>query len=192
MFGKLLEYLHKLCYSMFRVKVCRENGDTMSKFNYELGKMASDILVKNDTFKLPVDLIAIANNNNIEVYKQQLPDGISGAIRYSDSTKKFQILLEEREPINRQRFTLAHELAHFFLEREKLLIDQEVHFDPKFRRYHNKEEERVDYLAGAILMDKKMLSVLYKINPSISVLAKTFNVSESSMTVRLMILGLIK
>ena len=189
---KILEYLHELCYSIFRVEVCRESGDTMTKFDYELEKMANDILVKNDTFKLPVDLITIANNNDIDVYKQQLPDGISGAIRYNDSTKRFQILLEERESINRQRFTLAHELAHFFLERGKLLLNQEVHFDPKFRSYHNKEEERVDYLAGAILMDKKMLSVLYKINPSIPALAKTFRVSESSMTVRLMILGLIK
>ena len=191
MIKEMLAYLYKSWYSLFRKFFIKEGGN-MSKINYKMEELANDILVKNDAFKLPVDLISIANNNDIDVYKQKLPDGISGAIRYNKDINRFQILLEKDESLTRQRFTLAHELAHFFLEREKLLMQEEVHFDTKFRRYHNDEENEADYLAGALLMDKKMLSILYRINSSISVLAKTFNVSESSMTVRLMILGLIK
>lgn len=166
-------------------------GDMMSSINKKLEKMAKDILLKNDMLKLPVDLFTIAESYNIEVYYQDLPRGISGAIKYNEDRRIFQIVIEAFDHPNRQRFTLAHELAHFFLQGEELLQNQEVHFDTCYRKTINKEEEQVEYLAGALLMDKEILTKLYKINPSIAELAETFKVSESAMTVRLMVLGLI-
>lgn len=157
----------------------------------QMENMANDILVKSDMLKLPVDLIAIANSNNIEVYNVELPNGISGAIKYNEESEKFQILIEKRHSKNRKRFTLAHELAHYFLQGEELLKNKDLHFDTLYRRDFNSAETQVDYLAGALLMDKDMLTKLYNINNSIKVLAKLFGVSESAMTVRLMKLGLI-
>jgi len=113
--------------------------------------------------KLPVDLIRIANNNKIEVYYKKLPNGISGAIRYDNDKKRFQILIANDEPQNRQRFTLAHELAHFFLEKDKLETMQEIHFDTLYRKNINSNEEKVGYLAGALLMDSAIIKKMYKI-----------------------------
>ncbi len=191
LFKKILEYITNLWYSISRKNKNRE-GDNMSKKNNALEHQANDILITNDMLRVPVDLIKIANNNGIEVYYQELPKDISGSIRYNEEKKKFQILVEKNEPEYRQRFTLAHELAHFFLEGQELLCNQEIHFDPKYRRDKNPAESRANYLAGALLMDKDMVTTLYDVCPSIPVLARTFNVSESAMTQRLIKLGLMK
>lgn len=162
----------------------------MSNINKKLETLASDILVKNDMLKIPVDLIKIANNNNIEVYYQRLPENILGAIRYNSTSKKFQILLQEKDPYNRQRFTFAHELGHYFLDSEVLKSD-ELHIDFLYRTTDYVDEEDVEYFASALLMNKELLEKLFAVNPSIKELAETFEVTESDMTVRLTTLGLI-
>lgn len=189
MFKKVIQYLNNLWYDL--IKKDSKGGNNMSSIDKQLEVMANDILIKNDMLKLPVDLNEIARNNNIDVYYSELPDGISGAIRYNGDKQKFEILIEKNENVGRQRFTLAHELAHYFLEGQQLLRSQEIHFDTLYRRQKNSEERKVEHLAGALLMDKEMLAKLYNICPSIRILSQTFGVSESAMTVRLMILGLI-
>ena len=81
----------------------------MLKYNAKLEKMASDILVKNDMMRLPVSLSVIAKNLNIDVFQGELPEGISGAIRYNRENQKFQIMVEKRENFKRQRFAILME-----------------------------------------------------------------------------------
>lgn len=161
----------------------------MARINEELEEFAQDILVKNDMYKIPVDLIGLANILNIEVYEQELENKISGAIRYNRDDKKYTILLNKKDNNNRKRFTLAHELGHFFLDKD-LLESDEIHIDILYRCSDEKEKE-IDYFSGALLMPKRLIEIMYEDNPSISELAEIFEVSESAMTVRLDILGLI-
>ena len=53
---------------------------------------------------------------------------------YSLALAKEYLMQEDK------RFTLAHELAHYFLEGQKLLCNQEIHFDTKYRKDRNLEE----------------------------------------------------
>jgi len=122
--------------------------------NITLENLAKDILINNDMLKLPVNLIEIATNHNIEVYYEKLPEGISGAIKYNKEKEKYQILIEESEPESRKRFTLAHELAHFFL---KDVSKDKLHYDVAYRGAKNDREKRADYFAGALLMEESML-----------------------------------
>ena len=161
----------------------------MARINEELEEFAQDILVKNDMYKIPVDLIGLANILNIEVYEQELENKISGAIRYNRDDKKYTILLNKKDNNNRKRFTLAHELGHFFLDKD-LLESDEIHIDILYRCSDEKEKE-IDYFSGALFMPKRLIEIMYEDNPSISELAEIFEVSESAMTVRLDILGLI-
>lgn len=190
---KVLEYLENVCYSINRIEhkinFLIEKGGNMASINIELEALANDILVKNDMLKIPVDLVRIAENHNIDVYIQQLPKDVSGAIRYNKEKDKFQILLQKTDLNNRRRFTLAHELGHFFLDNEILRSD-ELHIDYLYRTAFSNEKD-IEYFAGALLMDKGLLERLFSLNPSIKELAQTFDVSESAMTVRLSILGLI-
>lgn len=162
----------------------------MEKIKQEIEELTSDILLKNDMFKVPVDIIQLASNYNIDVYKQDLGKGISGAIRYDDKSQTFSILLNQAESQKRQRFTLAHELGHYFMHRD-ILISDVIHIDTLYRMPAESEKE-VDYFAGALLMNKTLVEKAYKEGiTSIAELSETFKVSESAMTVRLDILGLL-
>ena len=157
--------------------------------NNELEALARKILINNDMLKLPVNLSQIATNNNICVYEANLPEDISGSIRYNPEIKKFEILLNKKEDENGKRFTLAHELAHFFLYKEALIKSTDIICDTLYRKL-NEEEVDVDYLASAILIDKELLTNFYKITNQVEVLANIFKVSVSTLTARLMVLNL--
>ena len=161
----------------------------MSKVNEYLEELTSNILLNNDMYKIPADIIKIAKVNDIDVYEGDLDKKVSGAIKYDKKTDKFAILLNKNDIRTRQRFTLAHELGHFFLHKE-ILKDDEIHIDTMFRMPDEKEKE-VDYFAGALLMNKTLLEKMYQNNKTIAELAELFDVSVSSMTVRLDILGLL-
>lgn len=161
----------------------------MSKVNEYLEELTSNILLNNDMYKIPADIIKIAKVNDIDVYEGDLDKKVSGAIKYDKKTDKFAILLNKNDIRTRQRFTLAHELGHFFLHKE-ILKDDEIHIDTMFRMPDEKEKE-VDYFAGALLMNKTLLEKMYQNNKTIAELAELFDVSVSAMTVRLDILGLL-
>lgn len=161
----------------------------MKQINEELENLTSEILIKNDLYKIPADILVIAKNNDINVYKIDLDERILGAIRYRKEQDKFQILLNKKEELVRQRFTLAHELGHFFMHQEVLKSD-EIHVDIMYRITEENEQD-VEYFAGALLMNKLLLEKSYETVKDIKELAKLFEVSESDMTLRLSILGLI-
>ncbi|MBQ3145844.1 MAG: ImmA/IrrE family metallo-endopeptidase [Clostridia bacterium] len=161
----------------------------MNKINNRLEELTSNILLDNDMYKIPVDILKIAKINDIEVYEGDLDKKISGAIRYDKENKKFAILLNKNDSAVRQRFTIAHELGHYFLHRN-ILENDEIHIDTMYRMPDEKEKE-VDYFAGALLMNKILLEKMYEENTSITELAQIFKVSISAMTVRLDVLNLL-
>lgn len=168
----------------------------MSKINEDIEELTSEILLNNDMYKVPVDVIKIANANDIKVYEGNLNKKISGAIRYDKDEERFAILVNKNNVKTRQRFTIAHELGHYFLHKE-FLKSEEIHVDIMYRSTEKSDEEdkkrekEVDYFAGALLMNRTLLKRLYKENNSIQDLADIFNVSVSAMTVRLDILELL-
>ena len=69
-----------------------------------------------ETFPFPV--VQFANEIGMKVFSRDMSDDISGAI-----TKKsdgYHILLNSNHPESRMRFTLAHELAHYFNDKDYL------------------------------------------------------------------------
>lgn len=171
----------------------------MSKINERLEELTSEILLKNDMYKIPVDVIKIANENDIKVYEGDLNKKISGAIRYKKEENEFEILVNKNDIKTRQRFTIAHELGHYFLHQD-FLKNEEIHIDTMYRAVGRngleieearEREKEVDYFAGALLINKTLLEKMHKENNTIKELAEIFNVSISAMTVRLDVLGLL-
>lgn len=66
----------------------------------------------------PVKLGALAKRLGIKVLLSTLPRGTSGKIGQENGD--FVIRINRHEAKHRQRFTLAHELAHFLLHRERV------------------------------------------------------------------------
>ena len=167
----------------------------MSKIVDEFEELTENILINNDMFKVPVDVVKIAKLNSIKVYEGNLDKNVSGAIRYNKEKDYFEILVNKNDTRQRKRFTIAHEIGHFFLHKEKLMSD-EIHIDIMYRMPNEDEEQKrrekdVDYFAGALLMNKTLLTKMYNENNTITELAEIFDVSVSAMTVRLDILGLL-
>ena len=76
----------------------------MGKINNKLEELTSSILLNNDMYKIPVDVVKIAKANGIIVYEGDLEKNISGAIRYDKETKKFEILVNKNDAKERKRF----------------------------------------------------------------------------------------
>jgi Zn-dependent peptidase ImmA (M78 family) len=69
----------------------------------------------------PVKLGAIAERLGVKVLLSTLPRGTSGQIGHEDGD--FVIRINRHEAKHRQRFTLAHELAHFLLHRDRVVAE---------------------------------------------------------------------
>ena len=152
----------------------------MNSVNEKLEEMTSRILINNDMYNIPVDPVKIAKTYDIEVYEGELNNKIAGATRYSKEKGTFEILVNKNDPKTKQRFTIAEELGFYILYKDKIK-DKEI----------NEEEKEVEYFAGALLINKKLLENVYNTNSTILELAETFKVSVSSMTLRLNVLGLL-
>lgn len=164
----------------------------MSKNNERIEELTSEILLKNDMYTIPVDVIMLANNNDIKVFEANLPKEVSGAIRYNNEA--YEILVNENDVDTRKRFTIAHELGHYFLHLD-MLKKSDVHIDILYRTELKNDDERerekeADYFAGALLMNRTLLKRL-RSNNDIEKLAELFEVSISAMTVRLDVLSIL-
>lgn len=164
----------------------------MSKVDERIEEITSEILLKNDMYTIPVDVIMLANNNEIKVYEANLPKEVSGAIRYNNGA--YEILVNENDVDARKRFTVAHELGHYFLHLD-MLKESDVHIDILYRTElknvaEREREKEADYFAGALLMNRTLLERLRN-NNDIAELAEIFDVSVSAMTVRLDVLGIL-
>ncbi len=167
----------------------------MSNIREDLEDLTTEILVDNDMlYKVPVNVISIAKAYGIDVYETEFNNEISGIIRYDKEREKYEIIVNKNNAWVRKRFTIAHELGHYFLHRD-MLKNNDIHVDALYRTavqldtQTNEREKEVDYFAGALLMNEKVIEKLMQ-NYEISDMAKILDVSYSAMTVRLNILGL--
>lgn len=161
----------------------------MKKIMEDIEELTATILINNDMYNIPVDPVKIAKTYDIVVYAGNLDNKIAGAIRYVENTKKFEILVNQNDPLEKQRYTIAKELGFYLLYEEKIK-EEEIHVE-LVDKENNEEELRVDYFAGALLINKTLLESAYNINSKISELAELFDVSVSTMTIRLDILGML-
>ncbi len=138
---------------------------------------------------LPVDVDAIAKALQIKVYNEKgWPNGLSGKIvkdSHFGGQSGYAIYINGDHAETRQRFTLAHEIAHFILHKEN--IGDGIADDALYRSgLSNAQEAMANKLAADILMPWNLVNQKIKegIN-TVEELAQQFNVSTSAMAIRL-------
>jgi len=143
------------------------------------------------TNSAPVKLVALAEALGLEVYKSPLKPDVSGLIEPSESARaKFQIRINRYEMAERQRFTLAHEIAHFLLHREIIgggVVDNVMYRSNLSSRY----EVEANKLAADIIMPSPLIKHhLARFGgvaseEAVIGLAEQFRVSQPAMRIRL-------
>ena len=102
----------------------------------------------------PVDVEALAGDFGITIVRKDWPDKLSGAIGKDD--KGYFIIVNQNHPEVRQRFTIAHEIAHYVLHRDQ--IGDGIKDDWKYRsRISDADERAANKLAAEILMPADLL-----------------------------------
>lgn len=163
----------------------------------EMEKSEMAIVARHMT-KAPVDFEAIFADLGIDFEKEWM-DSASGSL--SRSGDKFTVAVNALESETRQRFTAAHELAHYLMHRDLMGDGSRMHRhvdtlyaggeqsgDVIFQRTHEIEANRI---AAQIVMPKKMVEQEHAKTPDAAVLAVKFGVSKAAMEIRLKTLGLV-
>lgn len=147
--------------------------------------------------QVPTPLVSIAHDLGIEIYEvDNLKDSECGSI--SNEGGKFVIYVNAKHPSTRKRFTVAHELAHFFNDKEKLKLNQEnEHIDSVKQpvslhrdndREMTQEEKKIEIeankLAADILMPEQEFKAEWSRTATIEELAEKFQVSTSAAAIR--------
>ena len=146
-------------------------------------------VIRNHQDRPPVPTVPVANELGLEVFKTRpgaWSTNISGLLRKSpDDPASFHIYVNGDHHLNRRRFTIAHEIAHFVLHRD--LIGDGIAEDALYRSgLSNKVEAEANRFAAGILMPWHLLDPeIEKGITDIGELAGIFRVSRSAMSIRL-------
>lgn len=140
----------------------------------------------------PVKVVSLASDLGIKVWtSKKLGADISGKLFIDDAlggTSKYAIVVNGTHPEVRQRFTIAHEIAHFVLHRPEVgagISDNEFYRSS----LSNKQETEANKLAAEILMPYSLIKRIKEEesldDSDAKALAKALNVSEVAMKIRL-------
>ena len=186
---------------------CREGekmdstlGGNENEWN-NIKNTVTEVLKLLDNLELPIDPVEIANAAGINVYKNKFKlcgkDIVAGAL--VKEKNGFNIYVNEFDCNEMQRFTIAHELGHFYLHLNKYKEDEyiDLHYDTEFLSDDILEIEANEF-AASILMPMEAVVDYYNKIFSLGVsksciihwLSGIFKVSVEAMHYRLKKLNL--
>jgi len=158
--------------------------------NYSFARnMARKVLKDYKLSEVPTDLTIIFAGLDLKYIELNDANEIDGAILEIEGKPAIAVLNKAR-PLQRQRFTLAHELGHIFLEHIKRDI-----YDPEEIRENDTQsadkmkppkEIEADIFASELLIPRKQLKKYAADMNNIDKLAGIFQVSKQAMTVAIM------
>jgi Zn-dependent peptidase ImmA (M78 family) len=170
----------------------------------EVESKAEQTLRNTDTYRVPVAIDVVAHRLQLSTSAAALGDEVSGMLVMEGG--RGAIGYNATHAPVRQRFTIAHEIAHYLLHANKsnksqLFIDRSVTFrrDENSSTGDDHQEIQANQLGAALLMPRAL--VLQEIRKhdldlddedAISFLAKRFQVSVAAMTNRLVNLRLLR
>jgi Zn-dependent peptidase ImmA (M78 family) len=137
--------------------------------------------------EFPVKVGTLAKMLGADVKISTLNAGISGEIRLIDNIVVIKV--NRHDVKERQRFTIAHEIAHFLLHRDKIgdgIIDDILYRS----RLSDELEQQANRLAADIIMPwtliKKSLEKINsdKVEEKIEIVSKLAEVSLTAMKIR--------
>lgn len=119
------------------------------------------------------EIVKLANDLGVKVFAEALWPYQSGYLEYAPtcgSMSNYRIVINASQPVERQRFTIAHELAHFLLHRDS--DDFEIRTETKHRSSDifiyelepedKKMEREANVFAAALLLPKNLFAPAHR------------------------------
>jgi Zn-dependent peptidase ImmA (M78 family) len=166
-------------------------------------KKLAQSLIESYKLAVPVNVNSLAERESILIREEALEDYVSGMLVIKD--KQSVIVVNAKHYPNRRRFTIAHELGHYFLHRSfsNVFFDESLLFfrDEKSAQGTKTQEIEANTFAAELLMPEQLLRQRLSQEPldalddveksALEELAAEFQVSSQALTIRLTRLGLI-
>lgn len=170
--------------------------------------LAHNVLQRHRLSSAPVDLHALTQQEGILLTKADLGQDVAGLLTWTRSGQPMVCLNSQhddpRDPqrlSKRQRFTLAHELGHYFLgHRGAVFYDEQTTVIFRREGVSNPQEAAANAFAAELLMPEPLLraevedlldSRGWLDDDAVGDLARDYDVSVQAMTIRLSRLGYI-
>lgn len=164
--------------------------------DFSLDQASSAMAIKNPTQLLqlakasgietmPLDVISVATKLlGLRLQFKPLEESVSGCLKFIDG--RWTVYINSLDHPKRQRFTLAHEIAHFILHRDNVgynFVDREFF---RSSSSQDKIELEANNFAGAILIPKDELKklVVEKNIRELDTLSDFFDTSAIAVKVR--------
>lgn len=126
-----------------------------------INRLIEELLDKCQIIEPPVNVEKIAEFLKISVIKRPYKDKGPLSAMLVRSPGKTIIGINDSHNIQKQRFSIAHEIGHFFLHKgEELVVDKD--FSVNFRHYKTNpkaylQEKDANYFASSLLIPEKFL-----------------------------------
>lgn len=165
-----------------------------------INSKVSAILRSMPDISLPIKIEEIARSRGLTIMPYPLGVDVSGLLSIENGIGT--IGYNQDEPKVRRRFTIAHELGHFELHKDKsdLFVDKQFIYRSQNSRNSPANfvmEQEANFFASAILMPTDLVRMeVEKIEmdlgseEAIKQLASVFEVSTTAMSIRINALGL--
>jgi Zn-dependent peptidase ImmA (M78 family) len=150
----------------------------------------------NDT--PPIDVTRIASEQGLTIRYEPMEETVSGMLVIRDDQRVIAVNRSHHE--HRRRFTIAHELGHYFLHRDhaSVFVDAVYFRDESSSEGTKQQEIAANAFAAELLMPEDILRKRFSYQPVadpddklIREAARQFEVSAQALTIRLTTLGLI-
>ncbi|WP_019998652.1 type II TA system antitoxin MqsA family protein [Aureimonas ureilytica] len=165
-----------------------------SLFNVSQTSVNVQATIDRHVARVPVDVEGLARDLGISIARDtRMTMNSSGSItrqRRPTGVAGFLISVNGREHVHRQRFTIAHEVAHYVLHRDR--IGDGITEPVLNRSFEGQDpiEREANAMAAELLMPETSLREAFADTGDVAELARRFKVSPESMGWRLFALGL--
>ncbi|MEK7571657.1 MAG: ImmA/IrrE family metallo-endopeptidase [Patescibacteria group bacterium] len=145
-------------------------------------ELLTSVYSDNEHISLPVDLAKILENYNINlVYVKFKDKGISGAFDKEKNT----IYVNTDDSFTRKSFTIAHELGHLILHKDK---PREFFYRLEIAQIAEEDREEdieANLFAASLLMPESLIKKYWELTKDIDKLATIFGASVPAVYFRL-------
>ena len=194
--------MDKTIQNMAKIREEIQSRNQEKKYDVnEMPEVAQMILDRLGIEEVPIPIVAIMKSLNFQVVAGELKDEISGIIGIDDDlAKNFKsskvIAINNKDNVGHQRFTMAHELAHYLFDFD---VSNQIVYYNTYNTFEdeNEEERRANYFAANLLMPEKKFkkefdNVVLKNNLYVTVekLSQIFQVSGEAVRRRISELSL--